>query len=1472
MSHSGSYGKSLKGSATLSAKVAQSLQDSLIANLASGAVSFNNVNITAGIIDGVTLGVNEPGPVYTTILQAGNPEGGGYDVSFYGQTVGDSVIWDSTTGTWNIQGDLVVRDIADLGNIRIEGNNIKAINTNGFVNIFPKGSGKITLNGPVQQNTTVGDITFQTSSGLYSVNVSDDVTTSSSSGVITSTSYGDTSIISNNADVNITSGASSTVTTITNITVGVDPILTTSVPHVLNTGDTIVLSGTNSTPNLNGIRVVNAIVSSTRFTLSNPVTTTSSGNTGSFVLYSNINLLPANNVTLPVDKALVFGGSTQTISGNSSNEININASEGINLNVDNGSHINILDGTGIAFGDSSRVISSDGVNLLLASPSTMINSDTTTISGNLIVNGDTLNIHPVHVTIDDIILTLGGGSPLVIDDNKDRGIEYRWFKDGVSKLGFFGFDRSTERFSFYKDAVNNNEVISGTLGDIDVGTVYSNNVVLSGSLSSSNLILTGTTSITLNTPTVNVSQGTILSLGTASIYQDPLPGCDLHIDAHCNLLLTPGGTTYNVILPVDSGIVLSGKNGTQFIEAKTSSTTTIGSDSYINFVQNTGGVRLTQNLPLIFNAAETSKITGNVAGDLTFNSANDINLNPAIGNVNVPVLKSIQFGTTTESITGSGTSLNIVSGGTLQGISSGDLTFTSTAGNIFLSPSSKVTIPLNKKIVFGNVTENITSSSSGVIDVNANTTINVNAGNLIVNSGTSTFNSTTVTILDPIPTLGQSLTNDNKDRGISYQWNNLTSKLGFFGYDSSAGLFTFIPDAVITGEIVSGLPGNARFAGLTVDSFVTTSETVTNLETSNIFSTGILSLAGATSIFLNTPVVNVTQGTILSLGTASIYQDPLPGCDLHIDAHCNLLLTPGGTTYNVILPVDSGLVLSGKNGTQFIESKTSSTTTIGSDSYINFVQTSGGIRLTQGLPLIFNTAETSKITGTSDGDLSIVANASINVLGTRVFVPSGMPIQFGSTTEFVSGTGSTISISSSSLVSLVSSGNINLTPTGSVVLPANRKILFGSSTEYASSDTLGSLFLNAINNINLNSININLTCSGSVILPVNKRILLGAATEYIGSDSSGNIVSNTSGNYTLTTASNINLSPTGSVILPVNKKILFGNATEYIGSDIFSNITLNANASITLSSLSNIALISSSGKISLTPSSFVELPSGKPMRFGSSTETITGSGNNLNLTASSAVNVTSTSSNIFLTPNQSVVLPIGKSIQLGNNTEYLGSDVSGNLTLASNFSLILSSLDVSIADPIITLAQNAVSDLKDRGIAYKYKSGSTAKVGWFGWDQSANEFTFIPTAVISNEIVSGAAGKARFGDTTIVGDLNVTGTINGTTGSGGGGGSSELVTVSVVLVSTDWTELVAEGEGDFIISVRNGVVDGPCAKFFIAKNSTSAGASCVRANSCAGITTHERIELRWLANSSMEIRKTGDNYDGSYTVKYIANI
>ena len=124
-------------------------------------------------------------------------------------------------------------------------------------------------------------------------------------------------------------------------------------------------------------------------------------------------------------------------------------------------------GTGGSYASLSALL--EGLGLGTSDAPTFAGLQTSgnlTVGGNLQVDGTTTTVNSTTVTVDDPIFTLGGDTAPASDDNKDRGIEFRYHNGTTAKLGFFGFDDSTGKFIFIPDATNAAEVFSGTAGTI----------------------------------------------------------------------------------------------------------------------------------------------------------------------------------------------------------------------------------------------------------------------------------------------------------------------------------------------------------------------------------------------------------------------------------------------------------------------------------------------------------------------------------------------------------------------------------------------------------------------------------------------------------------------------------------------------------------------------------------------------------------------------------------------------------------------------------------------------------------------------------------------------------------------------------------------------------------------------------------------------------------------------------------------
>ncbi len=94
------------------------------------------------------------------------------------------------------------------------------------------------------------------------------------------------------------------------------------------------------------------------------------------------------------------------------------------------------------------------------------------IVGELTVNGTTTTVNSTTVTVDDPIITLGGDTAPTSDDNKDRGVAFRYYSGTAASVGFFGYDDSTGKFTFLTGAANTSEVFSGTNASVQVGALH----------------------------------------------------------------------------------------------------------------------------------------------------------------------------------------------------------------------------------------------------------------------------------------------------------------------------------------------------------------------------------------------------------------------------------------------------------------------------------------------------------------------------------------------------------------------------------------------------------------------------------------------------------------------------------------------------------------------------------------------------------------------------------------------------------------------------------------------------------------------------------------------------------------------------------------------------------------------------------------------------------------------------------------
>ena len=260
------------------------------------------------------------------------------------------------------------------------------------------------------------------------------------------------------------------------------------------------------------------------------------------------------------------------------------------------------------------------------------------------------------------------------------------------------------------------------------------------------------------------------------------------------------GNTYSVQQVMNAGLTAGGTSTSLF----STSTTVQNATGLLTISPSTIGAGAKGALRLI--GADISNITS-YNNDVKAPTSQTGNLTHTLPSTTGTLLNTA----VTSAIGGTGIS---VSGAT------GAVTFTNTgvqsvvAGNqITVSGATgAVTIEVSATPSF----TSISTSGNGTVGGNL-----VVTGNLTINGTTTTVNSNTMTIDDPLITLGTSgglpisASDAGKDRGIVFNYYDTAGRTGFFGWDASTAEFVFQKSSTVSGEEVAGVSyGNLHVADL----------------------------------------------------------------------------------------------------------------------------------------------------------------------------------------------------------------------------------------------------------------------------------------------------------------------------------------------------------------------------------------------------------------------------------------------------------------------------------------------------------------------------------------------------------------------------------------------------------------------------------------------------------------------------------
>ena len=595
-------------------------------------------------------------------------------------------------------------------------------------------------------------------------------------------------------------------------------------------------------------------------------------------------------------------------------------------------------------------------------------------------------------------------------------------------------------------------------------------------------------------------------------------------------------------------------------------------------------------------------------------------------------------------------------------------------------------------------------------------------GDLQVDGTTTTVNSTTITVQDPIITLGGEDTlvvDDNKDRGVEFRYYDTQERFGFFGWDenyadtniwSGTGGYRFLYNATNVSEVYSGtdapiIAGNLRLTTNTSSTWKTPT-------------TGTLVVTGGTGISEN---LNVGGTTHLN-GDVEI--------DGAVDIDANFAIRDNTTDKFTVASATGNTVI---EGTVDIQLQTTITDglLLQADNKKFEIKTAGGTSVFD----IDTDNGNTHTDGTLDVDSGVTFNSTLDVDSAVTF-------------------NSTLDVDNDS----VFHDDITLDTTGK-----NFKITNGTDDKFTVLSTNGNTDIRGT-----------LTVGSAVVLE-NTFQVDGNAT--IGNQSSDTLTVNS--DTTLTDNLTVNQAVDFDSTLNVDQAVDFNSTLTVDGTTtVYDSIILQSDNEV-------FNINNASGQIQFA----VDSDNGNTIigRVGQGTGTLTVHGDaTFNDNTQFTDNVTIGNANTdTLTVNSNTTLTDDVRIN-GSLIVDTNATIEGNLTVNGTTSTVNSTV-VTLDDPIITLGGDTApssDDAKDRGVEFRYYDNQ-ARLGFFGWDNSAERYALYHAATNSSEAFSGTRSGLDAGSLKLFDTTNATNSATGTLIVGGGVGIGLDLYVGDDLVVTD---------------------------------------------------------------------------------------
>ena len=292
-----------------------------------------------------------------------------------------------------------------------------------------------------------------------------------------------------------------------------------------------------------------------------------------------------------------------------------------------------------------------------------------------------------------------------------------------------------------------------------------------------------------------------------------------------------------------------------------------------------------------------------------------------------------------------------------------------------------------RQLQFGDSGTYIHQSADGVLDLVADSEIEINAttidmngaveisGNLTVAGTTTTVDSTTVSIKDPVFEIGDSTSDDNLDRGIKMKYNSSGAKVAFMGFDDSTGKFTMIPDATDSSSTFSGTAGTlvmTTFEGA-LSGNAATATALANARTING-----TSFDGTGNITLGNDSVTNAMMADDAINTAQIADDAVTLAKMAALTRGSLIVGGSGNAPSALAAKTSGQILVG-DGTDLASVAVSGDATLAANGALT-VSSIGGDNVTLGGAFTTSGSHTTTLTTTGNTSITLPTTGTLATL------------------------------------------------------------------------------------------------------------------------------------------------------------------------------------------------------------------------------------------------------------------------------------------------------------------------------------------------------------------------------------------------------------------------------------------------------------------------------------------------------------